>query len=113
LEAKAVAKYIRISPSKARLVINLIRGKDVAAAQAILKFTPNRGAEAVAKTLNSAIANAEHNLDLNFEDLYVLRAFVDEGPKIKRFKRRAMGRADRMVHRASHITVVVGNKEEV
>lgn len=113
MEAKAVAKYIRISPSKARLVIDLIRGKSAVQAQAILKFTPQRGAEPIAKVLNSAIANAEHNLELSRDDLYVVKAFVDEGPSIKRFKPRAMGRADRMVHRTSHITVVVGNREEV
>ncbi len=113
METRAVAKYIRISPRKARLVIDLIRGKSAAQAEAILQFTPNRGAEPIRKVLHSAIANAENNLSLSKDDLFVTQAFVDEGPSLKRFKPRAMGRADRMVHRTSHITVVVGNREEV
>ena len=113
MEAKAVAKYIRIAPRKARLVIDLIRGKGVKEAEAILKFTPNRAAEPIAKVLHSAISNAENNLELDKEDLIVTQAFVDAGPSLKRFKPRAMGRADRMVHRTSHITVAVGNRKEV
>jgi len=113
LEAKATAKYIRISPRKARLVIDLIRGKSVTQAEAILKFTPNRAAESIIKVLRSAAANAENNLSLNKEDLIVTKAFIDEGPSLKRIMPRAMGRADKMVHRTSHITVVVGNREEV
>ncbi len=113
METKAVAKYIRISPYKVRLVTKLIAGKNVDEADAILKFTPNRAAEAVIKVLRSAVANAEHNLELAHDDLVVIGAYVDEGPVIRRFKPRAMGRADRMLHRTSHITVVVGVKEEV
>jgi len=113
LEAKAVAKYIRISPRKSRLVIDLIRGKNVNQAEAILKFTPNKPAEDIIKVLHSAIANAENNLNLSKEELIVTKAFIDEGPRLKRFKPRAQGRADRMVHRTSHITVVVGTREEV
>lgn len=113
MEAKAVAKYIRISPRKSRLVIDLIRGKNVNQAEAILKFTPNKPAEDIIKVLRSAIANAENNLNLSRDDLIVTKAFIDEGPKLKRFKPRAQGRADRMVHRTSHITVVVGTREEV
>ena len=113
MEAKAVAKYIRISPRKTRLVIDLIRGKSVKEAEAILKFSPNRGAEAAAKVLKSAAANAENNLNLDRENLIVTKAFVDEGPSLKRFKPRAMGRADRMVRRTCHITVAVGTREEV
>jgi len=113
LEAKAVAKYIRISPRKSRLVIDLIRGKNVNQAEAILKFTPNKPAEDIIKVLHSAIANAENNLNLSRDELIVTKAFIDEGPKLKRFKPRAQGRADRMVHRTSHITVVVGTREEV
>lgn len=113
MEARAVAKYIRIAPRKARLVIDLIRGKGAKEAEAILKFTPNRAAEPIAKVLHSAIANAENNLSLDKDDLVVTKAFVDPGPSLKRFKPRAMGRADRMVHRTSHITVVVGNRKEV
>ncbi|MCL1975300.1 MAG: 50S ribosomal protein L22 [Firmicutes bacterium] len=113
MEAKAVAKYIRISPRKARLVIDLIREKGVDEAEAILRFTPNRAAEAAAKVLKSAVANAENNLHLNHDELKVMAAYVDEGPSIKRFKPRAQGRADKMLHRTSHITVVVGIREEV
>lgn len=113
MEVKATAKYLRISPRKARLVIDLIRGKNAKEAEAILKFTPNKGAELIAKVLNSAIANAEHNLNLAKDDLYVVKAYVDEGPSLRRFKPRAQGRADRMVHRMSHITVVVGDREGV
>jgi len=113
LEAKAVAKYMRISPRKARLVIDLIRGKKVDEAEAILRFTPNKAADFIVKVLRSATANAEHNLNLSREDLVITQAFVDQGPSMKRFKPRAMGRADRMLHRMSHITVAVGDREEV
>ncbi|MCL1816219.1 MAG: 50S ribosomal protein L22 [Clostridiales bacterium] len=113
MEAKAVAKYIRVSPRKARLVVDLIRGKSVDEAEAILRFTPNRAAGATGKVLKSATANAENNLHLNHDELTVMAAYVDEGPSLKRFKPRAQGRADRMVHRMSHITVVVGTREEV
>ena len=112
MEAKAVAKYMRISPRKVRLVVDLIRGKKVDEAEAILRFTPNKAAEFTIKVLRSALANAEHNLNLNRENLFVTQAFVDQGPSLKRFKPRAMGRADRMLHRTSHITVAVGEREE-
>lgn len=113
LEVNATAKYLRISARKARLVIDLIRGKSVREAEAILKFTPNKGAEYAAKVLDSAVANAENNLSLAKDDLYVTKAYVDEGPSLRRYKPRAQGRADRMVHRMSHITIVVGTREEV
>jgi len=113
VESKAVAKYIRISPRKVRQVIDLIRGKKVDEAAAILKLTPNRATEPVSKVLKSAVANAEHNANLNRDDLIVAKAFVDQGPTLKRFKPRAMGRADRMLRRTSHITVVVSEREEV
>jgi len=112
LEVKATAKYLRISARKARLVIDLIRGKNVAEAEAILKFTPNKAAELAIKVLNSAVANAENNLQLAKDDLFVKAAYVDEGPSLRRYKPRAQGRADRMVHRMSHITIVVGTREE-
>lgn len=112
MEAKAVAKYIRISPFKARLVVDLIRGKGVEEAEAILRYTPNRAATPIMKVLKSATANAENNLHLSNDDLFVKACYVDEGPSLKRFKPRARGRADRMLHRMSHITVVVGSREE-
>ena len=112
MEAKAVAKYIRISPRKARQVIDLIRGKNVHEAFAILKFTPNKGGEIIEKVLKSAVANAEHNLELDANSLVVGKAYVDQGPTLKRFKPRAMGRADAIRKRTSHITVVVTEKKE-
>jgi len=112
MEAKAVAKYIRISPRRVRQVIDLIRGKRVREAEAILMVTPKRGSRAVAKVLKSAVANAEHNYDLDAGDLVVSRAYVDEGPTLKRYQPRAMGRANVRRKRSSHITVVVGEKED-
>lgn len=113
MEAKAVAKYIRVAPNKARQVVNMIRGKQVDEARAILKYTPKRVASVVAKVLDSAIANAEHNFDMDRENLFVSKVYVDGGPTMKRFKPRALGRADLIRKRTSHITVVVGEKEEV
>ncbi|HHY59868.1 MAG TPA: 50S ribosomal protein L22 [Clostridia bacterium] len=111
MEAKAVAKYIRISPYKVRQVVNLIRGKDVNEALAILRFLPKRAATPVAKCLKSAIANAEHNYNMDVDNLYVAKIFVDQGPTLKRYKPRAFGRADMIRRRTSHITVVVKEKE--
>jgi large subunit ribosomal protein L22 len=112
MESKAVAKFIRISPRKVRQVVDLIRGKKVDDALAILKFTPNLSTEPVSKVLKSAVANAEHNLEMSPDDLYVTKIFVDQGPTMKRIKPRAQGRADRIRKRTSHITVVVGDKKE-
>jgi len=112
MEARAVARFVRVSPFKARRVIDLIRGKHVVQAQAILDHLPHKAARIIRKVLDSAIANAEHNFGLNREDLYVVRCFVDEGPRLKRIKPRARGRADIIKRRFSHITVVVGEKEE-
>ena len=111
MESKAIAKYIRISPRKVRQVVDLIRGKDVSDALAILKHTPNRGADAVIKAINSASANAEHNYEMDKDNLYVATVYVDQGPTLKRFKPRAYGRADLMRKRSSHITVVVKKKK--
>lgn len=112
MEAKAVAKFIRISPRKVRQVVDLIRGKDVQEALAILRFTPKRASTPVAKVINSAVANAEHNNDLDTDSLFVAKAFVDEGPTLKRWRARGMGRADVLRHRTSHITVVVEERKE-
>lgn len=112
MEAKAVAKFIRISPRKARQVMALIRGKDVREAHAILKFTPNKGAELIEKVLTSAVSNAEHNYEMDVDSLVVSRCYVDEGSTLKRFKPRAMGRADAIRKRTSHITVIVSEKKE-
>jgi large subunit ribosomal protein L22 len=109
-QAKAVARYVRIAPRKARLVIDLIRGKSVGEALAILKFTPKAASPLIEKVLKSAIANAEHNYNLDPEKLVVEKALVDEGPTMKRFRPRAQGRASRINKRTSHITVVVSEK---
>jgi len=111
MEAKAVARYVRVSPRKARLVVDLIRGKSIDDARAILRFSPRAAAEVVEKVLNSAVANAERNLHVGPDDLYVGTTFVDEGPTLKRIQPRAMGRAFRINKRTSHITVVVRQRE--
>lgn len=110
--AKAVAKTVRIAPRKVRLVVDLIRGKQIGEAISTLRFTPNGAAPVVEKVLMSAIANAEHNYDLDLENLYVSQVFVDEGPTMKRFRPRAKGSASQILKRTSHITVVVSEKEE-
>ncbi|HHW58189.1 MAG TPA: 50S ribosomal protein L22 [Clostridia bacterium] len=111
MEARAIAKYVRISPRKVRLILNLIRGKHVDEALAILRFTPKRASGIVTKVLKSAIANAENNHGMNRDNLYVVKAVADEGPTMKRVFPRAMGRADVMRKRSSHITIVVKEKE--
>jgi large subunit ribosomal protein L22 len=110
VEAKAVAKYIRIAPRKARVVIDLIRGKNVAEAFAILKFTPKAGADVVNKVLKSAVANAENNFDMNVDALYIAEAYVDQGPTLKRIHPRSRGQAFKILKRTSHVTVVVKEK---
>jgi len=105
--AKAQARYVRVSPMKARRVVDLIRGLSAAQAQTVLKFAPQAASEPVGKVLDSAIANAEHNGRLDPTTLFVSEAFVDEGPTLKRFRPRAQGRAYRIRKRTSHITVVV------
>ncbi|WP_277678965.1 50S ribosomal protein L22 [Gracilibacillus dipsosauri] len=112
MQAKAVAKSIRIAPRKVRLVIDLIRGKEVGEAIAILKHTQRGASPVVEKLINSAIANAEHNYEMNPEDLYVSEAFVNEGVTLKRFRPRAQGRATQINKRTSHITVVLSEKKE-
>lgn len=112
MQAKAVAKQVRIAPRKVRLVIDLIRGKDVGEAIAILRHTPKAASPVVEKLLNSAIANAEHNYEMEPNRLFISEAHVDEGITLKRFRPRAMGRASRINKRASHITVVVSEKKE-
>ncbi len=103
--AKATAKYLRISPKKARPVIALIRGKQVDEALAIMKYTPKKAARMIYKVLYSAMSNAVNNHDMDRERLIVHRAYVNEGPRLKRLKPRAFGRADIMKRRLSHITV--------
>ena len=105
--AFAKASHVRVTPMKARRVIDLIRDMPAQEALAMLKFAPQAAAEPVAKVLASAIANAEHNFSLDPAALIVTRAFVDEGPTLKRFRPRAQGRAFRIRKRTSHITIEV------
>ena len=105
--ALAQAKYIRMTPMKCRRVVDLVRGMPVDSALDILRFDVHAASEPVAKVLASAVANAEHNKQLNRRDLFVAQAYVDEGPTLKRFRPRAQGRAYRIRKRTSHITVVV------
>lgn len=108
----ATAKYVRVSPRKAGDVAAMIRGKRVAEAKAILALSPRGAAKLVGKVLDSAVANAENNNNLDADDLYVVTAYADPGPTIKRFQPRAMGRANRILKRTSHITVCVDEKKE-
>jgi large subunit ribosomal protein L22 len=108
MEAKATAKYLRVSPQKARLVVGLIRGQNVGRALDVLRFTKKRVAQDVIKVLQSAIANAEQKSEsVDVEDLVVSKAYVNEGPRMKRIRPAPMGRAYRYQRRMSHITLVV------
>ncbi|MFN2586945.1 MAG: 50S ribosomal protein L22 [Actinomycetota bacterium] len=112
-EAIATARHIRISPTKARQVVDLIRGRHVDDARRVLRFNERAASTTVGKVLDSAIANAEHNRSLPADELVVARAWVDEGPTLRRFRPRAQGRATRIRKRTCHISVVVGRPEEV
>jgi large subunit ribosomal protein L22 len=112
MQAKAVARTVRIAPRKVRLVVDLIRGKQVGEAVAILNLTPKAASPVVEKVLKSAMANAEHNYEMDVNSLVVTQAFVDEGPTLKRFRPRAMGRASQINKRTSHITIVLSEKKE-
>lgn len=111
-KAKAVARYVRIAPRKVRLVVDLIRGKEVGEAIAILRHTTKASSPVVEKLLKSAIANAENNHKMAPERLYVSEIYVDEGPTLKRFHPRAKGSASPILKRSSHITVVLSEKKE-
>lgn len=111
MEAKAVAKYVRISPKKVRQVIDIVRNRPINEALLILRYLPKKAAKIVEKVLRSAIANAENNFNMNVDKLYIYRIFVDQGPTLKRIRPRAMGRAYLIRKRTSHITVVVKEKE--
>lgn len=106
----AKLRYQRLSPQKARLVADIVRGKNVQEALNILRFTNKKAAPLIEKTLRSAIANAEHNYGLNSENLYVSRILIDKGPVLKRMNPRAMGRADVIRKPLAHITVEVDTK---
>ena len=116
MEARASARYTRIPARKARLVVDLIRGRGVEESLRTLQATPTRGAKIVTKVLNSAVANAlagEGTLNVHADDFYVKEAYVNEGPTMRRFRPRAMGRATRIRKRTSHITIVVDVHESV
>jgi large subunit ribosomal protein L22 len=109
MEARAQARYVRVTPMKARRVIDLIRGMNAADAQAVLRFAPQAASEPIGKVLDSAIANATNNHAMDARGLVVSAAFVDEGPTMKRIRPRAQGRAYRIRKRSSHITVIVSD----
>ena len=107
MRVRAVGKYLRISARKARLVTDLIKGRKVEEGINLLKYSPKRGARSVLKVLNSAVANADQNPNIDVDTLVILNAYADEGPTLKRWRPRAMGRATRIRKRTSHITVVL------
>ncbi len=110
MEVRAVGKYLRISPYKVRLVADLVRGKKVDEALTILKFLPKKSGRLINKTLRSALANAENARTIDVDTLFIKVILVDEGPKLKRWRPRAMGRATRILKRTSHITMVLAEK---
>jgi large subunit ribosomal protein L22 len=107
MEAKATVKYVRISPQKARRAVDLVRGRQVEEARRILRFSPLGASKTIEKALNSAVANAEQQPGVVAQNLVVDRAWVDEGPTLKRWRPRAYGRATKILKRTSHITLVV------
>ncbi|MBQ2085655.1 MAG: 50S ribosomal protein L22 [Oscillospiraceae bacterium] len=111
MEAKAYLNNIRIAPRKVQIVLDLIRGKDLKRAQAILKYTTKAAAEPLLKLVNSAAANAENNFGMNTDSLYVSECFVCQGPTLKRIRPRAQGRAYRINKKTSHVTVVLSERE--
>ena len=110
MEAKAVAKYVRMSSSKLKPVTDLVRGKDLNEALTILKFTPGKGSELIEKVVKSAAANAENNHEMNLDDLYVAEINANQGPTMKRWRAGAQGRAGMILKRTSHIDVVLREK---
>jgi large subunit ribosomal protein L22 len=106
-EGRAVAKWLRISPTKARRAADIVRGKPLLEARRLLAFTPLKASRVVSKVLESAVANATHNFDLPEDRLYIHRAYVDEGLVIKRWMPRAYGRANKIRKRTAHVTVIV------
>lgn len=107
MEAKAITRFVRISPRKLRLPVEKVKGKNAGQALTFLKFMPLKAAGIIYKTLQSAIANAENNNELDVDELVVKNIFVDQGPSMKRFRARARGRASRILKRTSHLTVIV------
>lgn len=115
MESKAILRFVRVSPQKARLVADLVRGMDVPDAIETLAFTRKKTAPIVKKLIESAVANAEHGAaqggdDVDVDDLFVKTIFVDAGPSLRRFRPRAQGRATKILKKTSHITVVLGSR---
>ena len=110
MEIRAVARFVRVPPRKARLVMDEVRGKKVEDALNVLSFAPQNGAMILKKLINSAVANAEQNSGVDVDSLYVKRVYADEGPALKRFRPRALGRATRIRKRTSHLTVILDEK---
>ncbi len=111
MQAKAMAKWVRVSPDRARLVAREIQGKPVDEALHLVRLAKSKGARAIRKVLESAVANAEHNYDMDVDTLTVKEARVDQGPSLKRVKARSRGRADIIKRPTAHITIVVAEKE--
>ena len=107
MEARAVARYVRISPQKAGLIMDEVRGKKVEEALRVLSFSPKKGARLLKKLIDSAVANAEANKEIDVDTLFIKRLYADQGPFMKRFQPRAMGRATRIRKRTSHLTVIL------
>jgi large subunit ribosomal protein L22 len=107
MEARAVARYMRISPQKVRLIMDEVRGKKAEEAVRLLSFSPKRGAHILRKLISSAVANAGANKEIDVDTLYIKRIYADQGPIAKRFQPRAMGRASRIRKRTSHLTVIL------
>lgn len=107
MEAKSIAKYVKMSPSKVKPVTDLVRGKNLSEALTILKFTPGKGAELVEKVVQSAAANAENNHNMDISKLYVAEIYANQGPTLKRWRAGAQGRAGRILKRSSHIGVTL------
>jgi large subunit ribosomal protein L22 len=110
METKAIARFVRISPRKIRLIMDEVRGKSVEDALNQLSFAPQKGARLLKKVIRSAVANAEQNTNVDVDTLYIKRVYADEGPTLKRFRPRALGRATRIRKRSSHLTVVLDER---
>jgi large subunit ribosomal protein L22 len=107
MEIHAAAKFVRISPRKMRLLMDQVRGRKIEEAIDILSFAPQRGAHILKKLINSAVANAEQNSDVDVDSLHIKRVYADEGPTLKRWMPRALGRASKIRKRTSHLTVIL------
>jgi large subunit ribosomal protein L22 len=110
MEVRAVAKYIRISPQKVRLIIDVVKGKQVEAALDLLKFMPQKAAAIIEKVIKSAIANADQYPDIDVDSLVIRNIIADQGPSLKRFRARARGRGTRILKRTTHITVILAEE---